>query len=154
MLIGALLVLTWLILLIRYPAKALPVSLAALLGLALVAVWVFWLEQREERQLAHLELRLNYAPDVCPADRPLALRLKNGSDKPLLELRWRISAYAPGDSVNLVQSFYDSPRYRGPGELLPGESWQDCLPLPPLRPGYRAATVEFRAERLQGSFAD
>ncbi|WP_137818041.1 multidrug transporter [Pseudomonas sp. 2FG] len=154
MLIGALLVLTWLILLIRYPAKALPVSLAALLGLAMVAVWVFWLEQREERQLAHLELRLNYAPDACPADRPLALRLKNGSDKPLLELRWRVSAYAPGDSVNLVQSFYDSPRYRGPGELLPGESWQDCLPLPPLRPGYRAATVEFRAERLQGSFAD
>ncbi|RJG10347.1 multidrug transporter [Pseudomonas cavernicola] len=154
MLIGALLVLTWLILLVRYPAKALPVSLAALFGLALVAVWVFWLDQREERQLAHLELRLNYAPGECPADRPLALNLKNGSDKPLLELRWKVSAYAPGDSVNLVQSFYDSPRYRGPGELLPGESWQDCLPLPPLRPGYRAATVEFRAERLQGSFAD
>ncbi|MGV8520666.1 multidrug transporter, partial [Pseudomonas aeruginosa] len=37
MLIGALLVLTWVILLVRYPAKALPVSLAALAGLGLVA---------------------------------------------------------------------------------------------------------------------
>ena len=40
-----------------------------------------------------------------------------------------------------------------PGELLPGSQWQDCLPLPPLRNGYRAQTLEFRAERLQGTFS-
>lgn len=37
MLIGILLILTWLILLLRYPAKALPVSLAAAAGLGIVA---------------------------------------------------------------------------------------------------------------------
>ena len=37
MFIGVLLVITWLILLLRYPAKALPVSLAAAFGLGLVA---------------------------------------------------------------------------------------------------------------------
>ena len=31
MIIGALLILTWLVLLLRYPAKALPISLAAML---------------------------------------------------------------------------------------------------------------------------
>lgn len=153
MLFGAILVLSWLILLIRYPSKALPISLAALIGLGLVASWVLWQESRENRHLAHLELRLSYAPDSCPADRPLALQLKNASEAPLLELHWQIAAYRPGDNVNLAERLYEAPRYSGPGELLPGASWQDCLPLPTLRSGYRARTLEFRAERLQGSFS-
>jgi len=154
MLIGVLLVITWLILLLRYPAKALPVSLAAFVGLGLVAGWVLWQENRENRQLDRLELRVTYAPEHCPADRPLALNLNNGNDVPLIELRWRIAAYAPGDTINLADNPYDAPRYRGPGELQPGASWQDCLPLPPLRPGYRAQSLEFRAERLHGSFSN
>ena len=40
MLFGVALVITWLILLIRYPTKALPVSMAVLVGLGLVATWV------------------------------------------------------------------------------------------------------------------
>jgi hypothetical protein len=153
MLFGAILVLSWLILLIRYPSKALPISLAALIGLGLVASWVLWQESRETRHLAHLQLRLVYDPQDCPANRPLALTLKNGSTAALLELRWQIAAYRPGDSTNLAERLYESPRYSGPGELLPGATWQDCLPLPTLRSGYRASTLEFRAERLQGSFS-
>ncbi|WP_172147702.1 multidrug transporter [Pseudomonas tumuqii] len=153
MLFGAILVLSWLILLIRYPSKALPISLVALIGLGLVASWVLWQESRETRHLAHLQLRLVYDPQNCPANRPLALTLQNGSSAALLELRWQIAAYRPGDSVNLAERLYESPRYSGPGELLPGATWQDCLPLPTLRSGYRASTLEFRAERLQGSFS-
>ncbi len=152
MLIGALLVLTWVILLVRYPAKALPVSLAALAGLCLVAAWVIWQDNDESRHLQRQELRLSYAPERCPVDRPLAVELKNGSDRPLLELRWRIAAYRPGDSVNLADTSFDSPRYRAPNALLGGDSWHDCLP--PLRPGYRASTLEFRAERLDGRFGN
>ena len=47
MFIGVLLVITWLILLLRYPAKAFPVSVAAAVGLALVATWVIWMDNRE-----------------------------------------------------------------------------------------------------------
>ena len=87
MFIGVLLVITWLILLLRYPAKALPVSLAAALGLGLVAIWVVWLDNREVKQLARLELRISYAPEQCPADRPLLLKMNNGNNVPLTELR-------------------------------------------------------------------
>ena len=153
MLFGAVLAITWLILLIRYPTKALPVSAAALLGLGLVACWVLWQESRDARDLAHLELRIHYAPQQCPGDRPLAVELKNGSDAALQELHWEVSAYRSGTSTNLAQRLYESPRYDGPGDLLPGDSWQDCLPLPDLRSGYRPNTLEFRAERLQGRFA-
>lgn len=154
MLIGALLMLTWLVLLLRYPAKALPISLSAVLGLGLVTLWVVWQDNRETTQLARLDLRLTYAPDQCPADRALQVRMKNGNDVPLQTLRWRVAAYAPGDTVNLAENTYDAPRYRGPGELQPDAAWSDCLPLPPLRAGYRAQTLDFRAEHLQGSFAN
>ncbi|AYN17882.1 multidrug transporter [Pseudomonas monteilii] len=154
MLIGAALILTWLVLLLRYPAKALPVSMAAVCGLGLVALMVFWQDSREALQLARLDLRLSYAPEHCPADRALQVRMKNGNDAPLTELRWRVAAYAPGDTVNLAENSYNAPRYRGPGELQPGAEWKDCLPLPPLRSGYRPQTLEFRAEHLQGNFAN
>ncbi|MBA1202515.1 multidrug transporter [Pseudomonas capeferrum] len=154
MLIGALLILTWLVLLLRYPAKALSISLAAALGLGLIALWVVWQDHREATQLARLDLRLDYAPQQCPPDRALRVRMKNSNDVPLRTLRWRVAAYAPGDTVNLAENMYSTPRYRGPGELQPQVEWSDCLPLPPLRPGYRPQTLEFRAEHVQGSFTD
>lgn len=154
MLIGVLLIITWLILLLRYPAKALSVSMAAVVGLGLVAASVAWLDSREAQRLARLELRITLAPKQCPADRPLFLTLRNNNDVPLESLSWRIAAYSPGDTVNLADNLYTAPRYRGPGELQAGANWQDCLPMPPLRAGYRAQTLEFRAERLQGSFSN
>jgi hypothetical protein len=154
MLFGAILVLSWLVLLIRYPSKALPISLAALIGLGLVTSWVLWEESREKRHLAHVELRIDYAPNSCPGDRPLATSLKNASQAVLTELQWQIAAYRPGDSTNLAERLYETPRYSGPGDLQPGADWHTCMPLPPLRSGYRASTVKFRAEDLQGSFVD
>ena len=110
MLIGALLILTWLVLLLRYPAKALPISLAAVFGLGLVALGVVWQDSREASQLARLDLRLSYAPDKCPADCTLQVHMKNGNSVPLTELRWRVAAYAPGDTVNLAENTYNAPR--------------------------------------------
>ncbi|MDY7559095.1 multidrug transporter [Pseudomonas sp. 10B1] len=152
MLIGIALILIWLVLLQRYPTKALLVSLAAALCLGLVTLWVLWQDSQDTRQLERLELRLSYSPERCPADNPLRVQLHNGNNQPLLALQWRVAAYRPGDTVNLADDVYAAPRYRGPGELKAGGDWQDCLPIPPLRPGYRAETVEFRAEHLQGNF--
>ncbi|KPY16150.1 hypothetical protein ALP22_01657 [Pseudomonas coronafaciens pv. porri] len=154
MFIGILLILTWLILLLRYPAKALQVSLAAAAGLGIVAAIVIWQDSREARQLEHLEMRLSYDPQGCPADRPLQVSITNTNQVALQELRWRIAAYAPGDSVNLADNTYTTARYRGPGELQAKGAWKDCVPLPVLRSGYRPQTLEFRAEHLQGSFSD
>jgi len=154
MIVGAVLVLTWLVLLLRYPAKALPVSLAAAAALGIVAAVVVWQDHREARRIERLQLRLDYAPEQCPIGRPLLVLIDNGNDIPLVELRWKLAAYAPGDTVNLAEDTYTAPRYRGPGELQAKAQWQDCLPLPPLRPGYRPQTLEFRAEHLQGTFAD
>ncbi|TRX75553.1 multidrug transporter [Pseudomonas mangiferae] len=155
MLIGPLLAITWLILLLRYPGKALPISLAAVAGIALVATWVLWEERQEHAHLAQLDIRLAYAaPPRCPADRPLLMQVRNGSAESLVELGWRVGAFRPGDDLDLAETPYDAPHYLGPGALRAGEAWDDCLPLPPLRPGYRASSLEYRAERLRARFAD
>ncbi|MCP9340645.1 multidrug transporter [Stutzerimonas xanthomarina] len=154
MLIGAFLVVAWLILLIRYPLRAVPISLGALLGLGVVAAWVIWQEQREEHLLGQLELRMSYAPTGCPAGQPLRIILDNHSAKPMRSLSWEVAAYSPGSNLNLVTSNYDAPQYRGPGDLQPGQRWTSCVPLPPLRSGYRSNDVVFRAGRLRGHFGN
>ncbi|MFC3606591.1 multidrug transporter [Stutzerimonas tarimensis] len=153
MLIGVLLGVTWLILLIRYPGRALPISAGALIALGLVVAWVLWQDHRENQRLSRLELRIEYAPQQCTGDRPLRVLLTNHSDRPLQSLRWRIAAHSPGDRLDLTQRSFSEPRYQGPGDLQPGESWSACMPVPPLRPGYRASTLNFRAEGLEGDFA-
>ena len=153
MLFGALLVFTWLILLIRYPHKALPVSLAALSGIGLLAAWVLWQEARDEDRLARLELSIDYAPRQCPTHRPLLVSLRNTRALPLRELTWHTAAYRPGDDLNLVRSATQA-RYHAAAPLAPDAQSQDCLPLPALRPGYTPDSLQFRAERRRGHFAD
>lgn len=152
MIVGVFLAMAWLILLWRYPRKALPISLAAAVGLGIVASWVLWQDSVEQRQLALLELRLQLEPQQCPADRPLRASLRNGSRSALQSLEWQVRAYQPGHNVNLARDLYETPRYQAPGHLLPGSLWETCLPLPELRPGYRASALEFRAEALKGHF--
>ena len=154
MLIGALLILTWLVLLIRYPFRAVPISLGAVLGLVLVAGWVLWQEHREEQLLARIEIQLSHDPQRCSGAQPLHVSLHNHTDKALRSLQWEVAAYSPGSRTNLARSAFDAPTYQGPGDLQPGARWESCLPLPLLRSGYRAATLEFHAERLQGHFGN
>lgn len=152
MLYGALLAVTWLILVIRYPHKALPVSLAALGGLLLLAGIAIWQQEQEDRRLARVEIRLQYDPVACSAERPLQVEVHNGSDRALSELRWSLQVQRAGQHTNLTQGRAAELEYDGPGNLLADARWQSCLPLPALRPGYRPQSLEYRATQLRGSF--
>lgn len=143
---------TWGALLLRYPRRTLAVALPLVLGLLTLAGWVQWQEQSNKKLLSQLEISLHYNPEVCSADRPLQVQLHNGSERALLALQWHIAAYRPGERTNLTQQGYNSPVYDSRQALAPAANWQQCLPLPELRPGYRASTLEFAAERLRGQF--
>ncbi len=70
MLYGILLIVTWIILLIRYPSRALPISGAGVVGLACVIAIAIWQDNSDARQLEHLELRIAYQPSsASPAAR-------------------------------------------------------------------------------------
>lgn len=143
---------TWGALLLRYPRRTLAVALPLVLLLLTLAGWVQWQEHSNRKLLARLEISLQYSPQDCPAERPLLVQLHNGSPRALLALQWQIAAYRPGERTNLTQQGYNSPVYDSRQPLSPAAQWQHCLPLPELRPGYRASTLEFAAERLRGQF--
>jgi hypothetical protein len=152
MIVGVLLLIAWLVLLLKYPAKALPVSLAALCALGIVAAVVAWQQTRLDHQLAGLDIRLAVDVNQCPASAPLSVTVRNTQEAPLTALSWRTAAYFPGDRNDLAANDYSRPHYSASQAIPPGEAWTTCLPVPRLRDGYRAETLQYRAEALEGNF--
>ena len=152
MLPPALIPLTWLALLLRYPKRTLMIGVPLLAILSSIAAWLIIDERRTHRQLDQLDIHLSYAPEQCPPDTPLSVQLSNNTSHALQDLHWRIAAYRPGENINLVETLFTQARYSGSSPLVAGAQWQKCLPLPSLRAGYRASTLEFYAERRQGRF--
>lgn len=149
---GALLALTWLILLLRYPAKALPVSLVAMTGLLLVGALVLWQDHRDQQRVAQLALTLQWDAN-CPHETPLRANLHNRSEHTLLALTWQISAELPGQGIELVSERLARGNFRVDQGLAPNEQWQHCLPLPRLRDGVNPAALSYTGIRLQAHFA-
>lgn len=143
---------TWLALLIRYPKRTLAIAVPVFTGILGIAIWVQWQEKSNEHLLNQLSIQLDFSTANCPADRPLAIKIENTTEYTLSELRWQVAAYRPGERVNLARSGFDETSYMLPNVLLAKQSWQHCLPLPNLRAGYRASTLEFSAQSLKGKF--
>ncbi len=144
--------LTWLGLLLRYPKRTLMIGVPLLAILGSIAGWLILDNRHTQQLLDHLDIQISYAPSECSADAPLSVHLRNNTDKSLKDLQWRIAAYRPGENINLVETLFTEARYSSASPLVAGAQWHTCLPLPSLRAGYRASTVEFRIERRQGHF--
>lgn len=144
--------LTWLGLLLRYPKRTLAIGVPLLLVLGSIAAWLIVGEHNNQQRLDRLEMKISYMPDQCPPDTPLLVQLRNNTDQSLKDLNWRIAAYRPGENINLVETLYAESHYSSSSPLAPNAEWQACLPMPSLRAGYRASTLEFRIERRQGHF--
>ncbi len=144
--------LTWLVLLLRYPKRTLAIGIPLLFALASIAGWLIIDERNNQHQLDRLDMQISYAPTQCTLDAPLRVQLRNNTDQSLKDLQWRIAAYRSGENINLVETLFTEARYSSSSPLAPAAEWHTCLPLPSLRAGYRASTLEFRIERRQGHF--
>ncbi len=143
---------TWIALLLRYPKRTLAIGVPLLVLLASIAGWLILDERNNQHLLDRLEMKISYAPQLCPPDTPLSVQLRNNTEQSLKDLQWRIAAYRPGENINLVETLFTEARYSSSSPLAPAAEWQTCLPMPSIRAGYRASTVEFRIERRQGHF--
>lgn len=152
MLVGILLALSWLVLLLRYPSRALGISAMALCGLLIIVAGVAWQDWRESRWLTRVTIQLQHHPELCPPNTPLQTHLHNGSPHPLEKLHWQVTAHLPGSTINIAQLQFHSPHYQLSSPLLPNQHWQGCLPLPTLRPGYRPKSLIFTATQLEARF--
>ncbi len=151
--LGIVLLLVWLVLLLRFPRIMLPAS-GVLAGLGLLlALFVIGRQWMDNRHVADLRVQVNYAPEACAFGRPLQVVMENQSNRVASNIRWRLHATQAGYSSNLLDLSTTDSTYRTERQLAPGESWQECYRVPPLRSGFRAPDLNYRADGLRADFS-
>lgn len=152
MALGVVLLVVWLILLIRYPRVMLRATavLAIIAGL-FAAVAAFW-QWQERQRVARVGFDIRYDAHRCNLAQPIRVQLTNQSGEDARQIRWELQAVQPGYSTNLVDASSDAATYRTERPLPAGEVFEQCLPAPRLRSGYRARDLEYRADRIRVDF--
>lgn len=151
--LGIVLLVVWLVLLFRFPRVMLPASgVIAALGL-LLALFVIGRQWMENRQVDQLQVQVSYAPDGCEFGRPLRVQIENHSGRSASNIRWQLHASRPGYNTNLLDTSTTDSTVRLNETLAPGAAWQGCYRVPPLRSGFRAPDLNYRADNLRADFS-
>lgn len=137
---------------IKYPKQTLQVVVSILLLLVLLVASFAWRQQHNQQAINALTLKLSYAPSTCGEHKPLQVQLTNTQDRALDSLSWQVAAYRQGDDLNVAQNLNPPPHYHAQRALAAGQTWTSCISVPPLRAGYHASSLQFKAEQLNGKF--
>ncbi|MBL4834187.1 MAG: multidrug transporter [Pseudomonas sp.] len=152
--LGIVLLLVWLFLLLRYPRIMLPAS-GVVVGLALLLAAFVGIQQWQNNQhLDQLHISIDYQPENCEFGKPLHAVINNRSDLTASNIQWQLIATQAGQQRNLLDISVAGGNYRMDDPLAPGDTWQQCFSVPPVRSGYRAPDLIFRAADPSANFHD
>lgn len=152
MALGIALLLVWLILLVRFPRVMLPASgIIVIIALLLAAAAGIW-QWRHDRQVSALQISITHAPEACDFGMPLQVSIHNTAEHPARHISWQLTAVQPGYNTNLLDIGVTASLYEIDQTLQPGERWEGCYAVPRLRSGYRAADLQYHAERVRAEF--
>lgn|SRR5262245_2969144 len=119
--------------LIRFPAQTLAV-IAGLVGLG----YMFYLNQqdqvrRTEERDNNVVVRAAYNATVCARETPLHITITNTNARSTVSrVSWRISAYRPGYSSNVVAYDFERGAFSSDKILAPKETVGWCYAIPRL----------------------
>ncbi|WOD11985.1 hypothetical protein RPW65_03695 [Pseudomonas sp. NyZ704] len=154
MALGIALFLIWVVLLLRFPRIMLPIS-GAVAALALLVAAALGLRHWYTGNLVdHLHTSVAFQPDDCAFGKPLRVLIENRSDRTATQIRWQLTATQPDYNTNLVDIGITDATYQTEQALPPGQQWQGCYRVPPLRSGAHAADLDYRLDRLDADFQD
>ncbi|UAW98915.1 hypothetical protein KEM63_02740 [Halopseudomonas nanhaiensis] len=149
---GVVLLIVWLILLIRFPRVMLRATgVLVIVAGVFAAGAAFWQWQQRQR-VERIDFDIRYDAHSCNLAQPIRVRLINQSGRDAVQVHWELKAVQPGYSTNLVDTSSDAATYRTEKRLADGEAFEQCLPPPRLRSGYRARDLEYRADRIRVDF--
>lgn len=143
--LGIVLLLVWLILLLRYPRIMLPASGVVLALALLLAAFVGVRQWQNDRHLEQLQINIEYQPKGCEFGNPLRVVVHNRSGLTASNIEWYLHATQAGQERNLLDTSVTGAVYQVGEPLGPGERWQRCFPVPPVRTGYRAPDLRYHA---------
>lgn len=150
--LGIALLVVWLILLVRFPRVMLPASgIIVVIALLLAAAAGVW-QWRHERHVDQLDITVRYLPQACDFGKPLQVSIHNTSPRPVRQISWQLKALQPGFNTNLLDVGVSASTYQVSRALAADEQWQECHAVPPLRSGYRAADLQYHADRIRAEF--
>lgn len=152
--LGIALLLIWLVLLIRFPRIMLPTSVIIVgLTLVLAAAVGIW-QWHYGKEVQRLEINIQYAPQACDFGKPLQVQIRNHADRTASHISWRLLARQPGYNANLLDTGVTESIYQTSQALQPGGQWQQCYRMPRLRSGFRAADLEYQADKVRADFIE
>ena len=149
---GIALLIVWLVLLVRFPRVMLRATAVLVIIAALIAAGAAFWQWQERQRTERIDFDIRFDALGCNLAQPIRVRLTNQSGREAKQIRWELQAVQPGYSTNLVDTSSDAASYRTEQALPAGEVFEQCLPPPRLRSGYRARDLEYRAERVRVDF--
>lgn len=152
--LGIILLLVWLFLLLRYPRIMLPASGGVLAVALLLAAFVGVRQWQNNQHLDQLQISVQYQPQGCEFGKPLQMVVDNRSGLTASDIEWQLHASQPGQQRNLLDTNVTGAVYRVDVALEPSQRWERCFSLPPLRSGYRAEELRYRAADASAQFHD
>lgn len=152
--LGIVLLVVWLFLLLRYPRIMLPASGVALALALLLAAFVGLRQWQNAQDLEQLHISIAYQPESCDFGKPLRVEIDNRSGLTASNIRWQLHATHRGQQRNLLDTSVAEGDYRMDTPLAPGAKWQSCFTVPPVRSGYRAPELSYRAADPSATFQD
>lgn len=101
---------------------------ASLILISGIVVWKYF----ENAQKSNVQIQVAYDPSGCPKVSPLAVTIRNASDKTLERVLFSLHADMPGYSSTITPYTYK--QYRSDKILEQGESYAACYPEPLMSP--------------------
>ena len=150
--LGIVLLLVWLVMLVRFPRIMLPASGVIVVLALLLAAAVGIKQWRHEARVDQLEISVRYAPTDCDFGKPIQVSIVNGSGRTATAVSWQLHATQPGANTNLLDQGVTTGTYQLDHPLHADARWQQCYAVPPLRSGYRAADLQYQAQRVRAEF--
>ncbi|WP_339648055.1 hypothetical protein [Halopseudomonas pelagia] len=150
--LGIALFLIWLVLLLRFPRIMLPFS-GVFAALALLLAGAFGVHKWYAGNLVgQLETRIIYTPNNCEFGKPLRVIIDNKGERTASQISWQLMATAPNYNTNLLDISITDATYQIDQPIAPGQQWQGCYAVPPLRSGARAPDLDYRMDRIRADF--
>ncbi len=143
--IGLLVLVVFVIFLFKAPKQTIGCLVVIIIIIAIAWYALVTKPQQDRKRLEEqVVVTVVYDEEKCSRDYPLAVFIRNTSNKTVTKVEWHLNAYRPGFSSNLAG--YES--YSSDKILKPGESWSVCYRLPEdlLKKGLDLSKLKYTIE--------
>lgn len=139
-----------LVLAIRYSKQMVPIIGTTIGIIAILTAYTLYSQKVERQNEDQVEIMISYGSDKCAKNLPISVSIRNNSPKTVNRVEWRLAAYQPGYSTNLINS---TNRFESDKILKPKESVDLCYSVPSFNKKCNPSELEYKVDYKMVYFA-